>query len=77
LSPTVTPGRSLDRCSFNHWVKGAFMGPSEDMGVNQRASSAANPTDAVAASAATIGKIWRNLIRMIVDTPSNLEVWQC
>ena len=66
------PGRSLGSCSFNHLVKGAFIGPSDDIGVNQRSSSLAKPADDVAASAMASGKIWGNLIRMIVVTPSTL-----
>jgi hypothetical protein len=33
----------------------------------------ANPTDAVAASAKASGRMWENLIRMIVVTPSKVE----
>ena len=50
---------------------GAFIGPSVESGVNQRSSSLANPADDVAASASASGKIWGNLMRMIVVTPSN------
>jgi hypothetical protein len=54
-------------------VKGAFIGPSDDIGVNQRSSSLANPADIVVASATASGKIWGNLGRIMVVTPSKVE----